>query len=478
MFAWRMKLARCALAAAWALGAAGAALAQDGPQVFSLEANPTRGPGDPGFDADDPHCPKAQFRWEGRLSLSKSAEAASANCNSPAECRDKYVLIDSKREEFIRVHRAEAVGGATPARGPVILFCLAELLEPPAPGQEEAEAGRYLLQASGLTFDTDVLNRLRHSVSFAPPPTAPNPAAGVVLTLDEADDRESSSLYFAGEVSGASGKDFHGSVDARFKFPFLDSDGTQQIEPFFDLKASSDPEEDPDAMKFGVDWSWILYTPDGEEPAPGASGTARGVRDDHTDPVGAPNWFNRFFQGVTWRNIPKIEAERDFDNSNFMFESRLDFPSDVFPKKRNPVPRLFFTPFIGVEVGRNLNSPVPEAEGAGHARLLFGTTFNLAFKRRGDVPLKRFGLEASYVRRILLKREISFEEADDDMLRAVTFGTNPRDWLEAKLYFKFNKFFDSYVGYEYGEQPPSYKLVDHRVKFGLVYKSKIVRDSP
>jgi hypothetical protein len=131
-----------------------------------------------------------------------------------------------------------------------------------------------------------------------------------------------------------------------------------------------------------------------------------------------------------------------------------------------------------VEVGKNLNSPVSEAEGRGLARLMFGTTFNLAFKRRGDVPLKRFGIEANYVRRILLKREVYFEEAEDDTLQAVTFGTNPRDWVEAKFYFKFNKFFDGYVGYEYGEKPPSYKLVDHRMKFGLVYKSKIIRDSP
>ncbi len=67
-------------------------------------------------------------------------------------------------------------------------------------------------------------------------------------------------------------------------------------------------------------------------------------------------------------------------------------------------------------------------------------------------------------------REVYFEKAEDDELRPAFFGRNPRDWIEAKLSFNFSDAFGAYVGYEYGQQPPSYKLVDHRMKIGLIYK--------
>ena len=41
-----------------------------------------------------------------------------------------------------------------------------------------------------------------------------------------------------------------------------------------------------------------------------------------------------------------------------------------------------------------------------------------------------------------------------------------------KVSYRVNKFFEVFTAYEWGEVPPSYKLVDHRFRLGFAYKYK------
>lgn len=273
--------------------------------------------------------------------------------------------------------------------------------------------------------------------------TDDEPSPGLPLT--GAEDREDANIYVSGELTRASGSDFVGSADLKFSYPVpADFWGRSHFfEPVFDLKWSSDPEADPDTMKFGLDWAFLAKKRSGGK-----------------------KWFSQ----VWWKNSFLVEAERDFDNANFTWGSRFIAPSKVFDNDQKTA-RAYVRPFVGVEVGKNIKSPVPEAEGKGIARGVFGSSLNLRF------PLKRkhldsISLEASYIRRLLMLREIYFEKAEDDSLRPVFFARNPRDWVDSKLSFNLSDSFGFYVGYEYGQEPPSFKLVDHRMKLGLIYKVK------
>jgi hypothetical protein len=247
-------------------------------------------------------------------------------------------------------------------------------------------------------------------------------------------------------VTTSSGEDLHGTVDAKLRRSLYITDTVVNSDPALindlglavDFKASGDPEADPDSFNFGVELETEF------------------TRVRNSGPI---NYFFNYF-------YPKIESERDFDNTNLMFEDRLKIGlKRPFRKLWAPL----FSPFAGVEVGKNLRSPLPAAEGSGVFRIKAGTLLNFYFrpKLRG---LQTIELDAEYTRRWLLRRELSFEEDDDKNLVLVEFGKRPRDYANANLNFMFTDNFGATVGYEYGELPPSFKLVDHKLKIGFVFK--------
>jgi hypothetical protein len=134
-------------------------------------------------------------------------------------------------------------------------------------------------------------------------------------------------------------------------------------------------------------------------------------------------------------------------------------------------------PFIGVELGKNVKSLLEGAEGRGIVRPLFGANYILFFPI-GSPGLDEIRLEANYIRRMPLKREVTFDFDKDDNPFLVSFGRSPRDYADAKLNFNFTEMFGAFIGYEYGELPPLYNLVDHSMKIGFTYKVKFKRLRP
>jgi len=322
------------------------------------------------------------------------------------------------------------------------MYSMVELqIKPLQPGEF------YQLYVTKLPIGKEIITKpLVATIVFSS--TAADEEEKPTLAITAAEDREDANVYLAGEITRASGTDFTGSADIKlsYLFPADFWNRSHFFAPVFDLKANTNPEADPDSLKFGLNWDFLALK---------------------------RNESDLLFKPVRWKNSFLVEAERDFENANFTWGNRFVAPSRVLQSK-NKVTRFYLKPFAGLELGKNLKSPVKEAENKGIARGIVGSTLNLNFflNRKN---LSSISLEGSYERRMLMLREVYFEKAEDDSLRAVFFRRNPREWIETKLFFNLTDSFGFYAGYEYGQLPPSYKLVDHRMKFGLTYKVKFKR---
>lgn len=332
----------------------------------------------------------------------------------------------------------EAIASGAPTPGQDELTNTMALALPA--GQDIVAGNLYLIYVDGVEFGG---NRLRLTAEFKADTRCGEPEAE-----ETPEGRDDANVYVAGTLSTSSGSGLHGTIDSKLRRTVYQTDTLKNPDPsvisdvglMFDLKASGDPEADPDSLNLGVEWQMDL----------------RGANDKGP--------LNYLFHNL----YPKIEAERDFGNVNAVLDHNLKFGL------RRPVPKTWapvITPFIGQELGKNLQSPLDAAEGGSIYRLKAGTFLNLFFEpaMRG---LRKIEVDAEYTRRWPLRRELYFEEDDEGALRLVEISKRPRDYVRANLNFMFRDDFGASVGYEYGELPPSFKLVDHKLKIGLVYKTK------
>ena len=268
-------------------------------------------------------------------------------------------------------------------------------------------------------------------------------------TLKTSKDRDNSDIYASYEVTSARGSATTGTGDVKIAIPFFSDfwERTHKFSPFFDLKASSNEKADADSLKFGLEWLYPVHLNEN------------------------PN--NTFlFTGVDWINTGKVEAPKNFDNINAIWEERWLFVSKQIPGKSKKF-RMFIDPFVGSELGRNLKSPLAEAEHKPVIRVYAGANLTINIPIKDVSFLKGFDFTSSYIRRWLLKGEVSIKEADGGTFNLLTFGRRPKDHSDSKFTVKVNDFFGPYVGYEWGRLPPNYELVDHKWTFGILFKAKV-----
>lgn len=257
-------------------------------------------------------------------------------------------------------------------------------------------------------------------------------------TIDESD------FYISGQLNGAHKRKPGYTTEIKLqKYMPL---GKWMWTPFFKLNASTDVDADPDEMEAGLNFRYISLK--------------------------HKSYFDNEF---------KLESERDFDNTNLVYGTRVTFlphsiPKALREKKSGKIvthsAMIFINPFIGGEFGKNLRSPLKAAEGDGIARLLAGTDLRLVFFIKKNEKAPDVEWATSYIRRWLLTDELGFKADDAGNLQLRTFGTSPRDHFASKFSVRMNKFFDIFTAYEWGQVPPSYKLVDHRFRLGFAYKFK------
>ena len=261
--------------------------------------------------------------------------------------------------------------------------------------------------------------------------------------------RNDSDLYGSYELTRVRGKATTGTGDFKLAIPFFATfwHRTSKFSPQVDVKISSDEEADPDSMKFAFEWFLPLHV--GEDP------------DAHFP-----------YTAVDLINSGKIEAPKDFDNINALWESKWLFPSSHFPWNTKTF-RIFLDPFVGHELGKNLRSPLKSTEGHTLARLMTGADLTIQIKVTNLTALKGFEFDSSYIRRWPLKRELLFDKDASGNFVPVGLSEGPKDYSDSKFIIKVNDYFGPYIGYEWGRLPPDYKLVDHKWTFGILFKSKI-----
>jgi hypothetical protein len=254
----------------------------------------------------------------------------------------------------------------------------------------------------------------------------------------EASDADDADVYISAEVNGAHKQRASFSTEVKLQ-RYLPVSPSWRHTPFFKLNASSDPDADPDEMELGWKFRYIM-------------GRFAGI------------------PGAYFDNTAKLESERDFDNTNLIYDARFTLLPAARPKGLSNH-KVFINPYVGAELGKNLRSPLAAAEGDGIARALAGVDIRyVIFMKNEDAPAINW--TTSYVRRWPLTDELGFEADDDGELRLKTFGKSPRDFVSSKFSYRLNKFLDVFTAYEWGQVPPSYKLVDHRFRFGFAYKYK------
>lgn len=323
--------------------------------------------------------------------------------------------------------------------------------------EELNPADRYHLDIEKLTFPgikAEDVPSLEKRITF--PDFTVDPATGKpALTAQkrkrwragDADDREGSNIYASISITKTRTKDAVKSVDLLIDTPVVfNTNPIQRLGPLFELEIG-DPQGsgDPDSLKAGASWKI---------------------------PIQPESLNNSPIIGFQERNDFFFESDRRFDNVNFVWSNRFTLVSKTYFGK---MAKFRFTIPIGNEMGVNLSSPIKEAEHRFIDRPFVGFFSSLVFPLQKPA-MRRIGFEFDYIRRFPLRREITFDVDEDDNLIVKSFGKNPREYIKAKLNFDFNKAFGIAVGYEYGQKPPLYKLVDSKFTVGLTYKIKLERN--
>jgi hypothetical protein len=304
----------------------------------------------------------------------------------------------------------------------------------------------YMLAAPNLTFlgcKAEAIPRavvkINLTTSATPPVSMTSTPKKNYFPRGKAEDRNDSNVYLSGNIEGAKGGKAQYSTDLKIEIPYVLSDsGNFDVRPYFNLKTSTAEDADPDSMNFGGKF--------------------------------AINFFNRKDGPVRYLLFTPaggFEADTSFENVNLLTSQVLTcgIPGNKHTFKK----RVRILPFIGYEVGRNVKSPVKEAEDRAISRGLVGATFYAAYDRTEDSGIS---FQLDYVRRFLLAREISFKKDDNDKFVPVAVGKGPRDYLKATAEYSFSKFAGLALSYEYGSLPPNFELVTHKYSLGLVVKFK------
>lgn len=258
--------------------------------------------------------------------------------------------------------------------------------------------------------------------------------------------KDDSNVYVATQINAAIDADPNYSIDAKLDIPFRRFRIGRRIQNSgftFSTQISDAPKADPDSMKFGAYWRTFIW--------------------DCGPHCGTGTWFRR----LQWRNAFQSESNKDFSNTNIVWPTALRLVSKTWGSSTE----FGMRPYIGNELGFNINSPLPELENHMVDRPLIGLDMLLLVPTDIGI-LKSLNWETLYERRWPLRNELVLKENDDGTLKSIDFGTAPKDYVKSSVTAAFGTYFGLAFSYEYGQLPPSFKLVDHAFKVEITFKAK------
>jgi len=303
----------------------------------------------------------------------------------------------------------------------------------------------YIVAIDNITFNGCDPGKEAFVVTSYRPPVGTPPVAASQYDLAKTTDRSKADIYISGNIEGVRKDKAVKTVDAKVQIPFsvpmFQKDNI--LIPFLDLKYSSNKKANADSLNIGA----ILRS--------GTDVSKKG-----------------FIRGVVWDLDGRIEGNSNLKFINGIVGNRLSFVT-ASGKWCGNVCNFYVQPFVGVELGKNLRSPVIQAKEKSIARPLVGATAYLGF------PINRFlldtiSLQSEYIRRWSLTSEVGVEKAGDKYV-PVYAGRGPRDYVSTKLDFGFNDYLSLTIGHTYGSLPPNFKLIDHKYSIGMTFKSLIMK---
>lgn len=288
-------------------------------------------------------------------------------------------------------------------------------------------------------------------------------------SLKESEGKDDAELYVSGDVTAAVGSKPNWVADAKYERKFAFNDFPLFVSPFFNLSYNSKASE-TDKLNLGVKFTKTF----------GFSSANKTLRVDRREQEILDN-TSLSDAPAKYRLLKSSRKQRQF----FQYEGTLQFESDWDFKVNNVISsqqikylfhpyffrsgKVLFTPLLGAEVGRNLHNPLSPSD-RGIARLKAGATLAVTTESPfGGLLGKDLVWENTFTQRWLLLKETAFDKNDDGDLIFKSFGRKPKSHFKSSLEFKFNDYFGPVLSYEWGQEPPLYELVNHKLKFGLVY---------
>ena len=145
---------------------------------------------------------------------------------------------------------------------------------------------------------------------------------------------------------------------------------------------------------------------------------------------------------------------------------------------------VVFYPFIGYELGKNLNKPsilfkqpVNLSPYDNITRALFGAhAAFLLFKKSvtADSPY-RLAIQADYTTRVLFTPEpfVTSGYSGSDHTSIVSVRANARHYVECGIAYNASDLFGIEAKYKFGSLPPLFEFVEHQVVIGITFKAKL-----
>lgn len=372
--------------------------------------------------------------------------------------RESWVLVDimeASVERPVHVAREPERSDPRPADAPEPFATLFLHLDQPLTPKHQYRLFQSRMQFQGCPIEapleTAVAVPNRAPSAGTPPAGTAGSKAGTTnfFSKSASEGREDSNVYLSGNIEGATGSKTQFSTDIKLDVPFASTGLFDEIGPLFNLKASTAEGADANSLNLMAKLRHSHNISRKADPT-----THEFIGED-----------TRLLTGLVYDLMPGIEADRRFRNVNAVVANRLYF----LPRVSGGTNLTYFQPFIGYETGRNLRSPIREADDITISRPLFGGSLYV------DLFPKRFkgaSLQVDYVRRFLLRREVRVTDDDDGKEIPLTVGKGPRDYVKATFGFDFSDFTGVNINYEYGSLPPNFELVKNKFSFGLVYKFK------
>jgi hypothetical protein len=181
-----------------------------------------------------------------------------------------------------------------------------------------------------------------------------------------------------------------------------------------------------------------------------------------------PHWP---LQGVlfTWL-IGGAEFERQAKNTNFISSPLLDFPVRLRGKindKTMIVPVLI--PEIGMEVGNNFGNAVNSGGQGFIARGVLGGNLSVTFNPKVKL-FQGIHLTSGYKLRLPAREEVFTNTTTNSSGKVIDvpfLSTKPRHYIKNELGFTLWEPISLTITHEYGDIPPAFRLVNHKVTIGL-----------